>query len=64
MIKNLKAKERKEKQQHPVFQYPQVVKMTRASKQAAKQTEQTTKDKEVLDVDVYILPQPTSIRKY
>ena len=37
--------------------------MTRGSKQAAKKTEQTTKDKEVLDADEYVLPQPTSIRK-
>ncbi|GMP25427.1 hypothetical protein CsSME_00002301 [Camellia sinensis var. sinensis] len=63
MIKNLKAKERKEKQQHPVFQYPKVAKVTRASKQAAKQIEQTTKDKEVLDADAYVLPPPTNIRK-
>ena len=31
--------------------------------QVAKQTEQTTKDKEVLDADAYVLPQPISIRK-
>ena len=37
--------------------------MTRGSKQAAKQTEQNTKDKEVLDADAYVLPQLTSIRK-
>ena len=63
MIKNLKAKEMKEKQHDPEFQYPKVAKVTRGSKQAAKQTEQTTKDKEVLDADAYVLPQPTNIRK-
>ena len=39
MIKNLKAKERKEKQHDPEFQYPKVAKVTRASKQAVKQAE-------------------------
>ena len=63
MIKNLKAKERKEKQHDPEFQYPEVAKVTRASKQAAKQAEQSMKDKEVLDANVYILPQPINIRK-
>ncbi|CAL5350096.1 unnamed protein product [Camellia sinensis] len=63
MIKNLKAKERKEKQHDPEFQYPKVAKVTRASKQAAKQVEQSTKDKEVLDADAYVLPQPISITK-
>ncbi|GMP43217.1 hypothetical protein CsSME_00012666 [Camellia sinensis var. sinensis] len=63
MIKNLKAKERKEKQHDPEFQYPKVAKVTRASKQAAKQVEQSTKDKEVLDADAYILPQPINIKK-
>ncbi|CAL5425316.1 unnamed protein product [Camellia sinensis] len=63
MIKNLKAKERKEKQHDPEFQYPKVAKVTRASKQAAKQVEQSTKDKEVLDADAYVLPQPINITK-
>ncbi|CAL5388783.1 unnamed protein product [Camellia sinensis] len=63
MIKNLKAKERKEKKHDPEFQYPKVAKVTRASKQAAKQVEQSTKDKEVLDADAYVLPQPINIRK-
>ncbi|XP_028070645.1 uncharacterized protein LOC114273079 [Camellia sinensis] len=63
MIKNLKAKERKEKQHDPEFQYPKVAKVTRASKQAAKQVKQSTKDKEVLDADAYVLPQPINIRK-
>ncbi|CAL5424354.1 unnamed protein product [Camellia sinensis] len=63
MIKNLKAKERKEKQHDLEFQYPKVAKVTRASKQAAKQVEQSTKDKEVLDADAYVLPQPINIRK-
>ncbi|THG02821.1 hypothetical protein TEA_014142 [Camellia sinensis var. sinensis] len=63
MIKNLKAKERKEKQHDPEFQYPKVTKVTRASKQAAKQVEQSTKDKKVLDADAYILPQPINITK-
>ncbi|CAL5323055.1 unnamed protein product [Camellia sinensis] len=55
MIKNLKAKERKEKQHDPEFQYPKVAKVTRASKQAAKQVEQSTKDKEVLDADAALI---------
>ncbi|GMP34034.1 hypothetical protein CsSME_00007084 [Camellia sinensis var. sinensis] len=63
MIKNLKAKERKEKQHDLEFQYPKVAKVTRASKQAAKQVEQSTKDKEVLDADAYVLPQPINIIK-
>ncbi|XP_028119301.1 glutamic acid-rich protein-like [Camellia sinensis] len=63
MIKNLKAKERKEKQHDPEFQYPKVAKVTRASKQAGKQVEQSTKDKEVLDADAYVLPQPINITK-
>ncbi|CAL5422084.1 unnamed protein product [Camellia sinensis] len=32
-------------------------------KQAAKQVEQSTKDKEVLDADAYVLPQPINITK-
>ncbi|CAL5438179.1 unnamed protein product [Camellia sinensis] len=63
MIKNLKAKERKETQHDPEFQYPKVAKVTRASKKAAKQVEQSTKDEEVIDADEYILPQPINIRK-
>ena len=63
MIKNLKAKERKEKQHDLDFQYPKVAKVTRGSKQVAKQTEQTTKDKKVLDADAYVLPQPINISK-
>ncbi|XP_028085507.1 uncharacterized protein LOC114286519 [Camellia sinensis] len=51
---NLKAKERKEKQQDPEFQCPKVAKVTGGSKQAAKQTVQTTKDKE------YLMPMSTS----
>ena len=62
MIKNLKAKERKGKQDLD-FQYPKVVKITSGSKQDAKPIEQTTKDEEVLDVNDYVLPQPTHIRK-
>ena len=53
----------KDKQHDPEFQYPKVAKVTRASKQAAKQTEQTAQDKEVLDADAHVLPQPTNIRK-
>ena len=37
--------------------------MTRGSKQVAKPIEHTTKDKEVLDADDYVLPQPTRVRK-
>ncbi|THG18817.1 hypothetical protein TEA_001206 [Camellia sinensis var. sinensis] len=55
MIKNLKAKERKEKQHDLEFQYLKVAKVTRGSKQAAKQTEQTIKDKEVLDADAALI---------
>ena len=55
MIKNLYTKERKEKQDSD-FQYPIIVKITRGSKQAAKPIEQTTKDKEVLDANDYVLP--------
>ncbi|CAL5349800.1 unnamed protein product [Camellia sinensis] len=58
-----KLYERKEKQHDPEFQYPKVAKVTRASKQAAKQVERSTKDKEVLDADAYVLPQPINITK-
>ncbi|CAL5351050.1 unnamed protein product [Camellia sinensis] len=60
--KKFKGK-RKEGKHDPEFQYPKVAKVTRASKKAAKQVEQSTKDKEVLDADAYVLPQPINIRK-